>query len=99
MRPEPRIKGLISMYTSFACGEPSDEDSPAGTAGFMEMFRNPAQLDQTVRGAVQLCWTVLPKERRTIGELEKQFRRLVERALKDFSEDKTEFGPSPSDAK
>lgn len=64
-----------------------------------EMFQTPAHLDQTVRGAVQLCWAVIPKERRTAEELEKQFRRVVERALRDFVDDKAQFDPSVVDAK
>jgi len=63
------------------------------------MFQNPAHLDQSVRSAVQLCWTVLPKDRRTPEELEKQFRRIVERALRDFVDDKAQFDPTVVDAK
>jgi hypothetical protein len=87
------------MYTSISSCDSSGSDLPAGTGGFIEMFQNPAHLDQTVRQAIQLCWSVIPKNRRTTEELEKQFRRVVERALKDFAEDKAEFGPSASDAK
>jgi hypothetical protein len=86
------------MYTSFSSCDASESD-PSTAAGFMEMFQTPAHLDQTVRQAVQLCWTVIPKDRRTTEELEKQFRRVAERALKDFAEDQTAFGPSASDAK
>jgi hypothetical protein len=34
----------------------------------------------------------LPKERRSTQELENQIHRLVERALKDFREDREAFG-------
>jgi hypothetical protein len=34
----------------------------------------------------------LPKERKTVDELEKQIRRIVDRALKDFREDADAFG-------
>jgi hypothetical protein len=34
----------------------------------------------------------LPKDRRTVEELEKQVRRLVARALKGFAADRKEFG-------
>jgi hypothetical protein len=71
-------------------------DVPAGTGGFMEMFQTPAHLDQSIRQAVQLCWTVIPKDRRTIEELNQQFRRVAERALRDFAEDKTAFAPATS---
>jgi hypothetical protein len=36
----------------------------------------------------------LPKGRRTPEEMEKQLRRLFERALKDFREDREAFGKS-----
>jgi hypothetical protein len=87
------------MFTSISTCEPSGEDPSGEAAGFMAMFQNPAQLDQTVRQAVQLCWTVIPKERQTIEELQKQFRRVVERALEDFAEDKTAFEPGTTSSK
>jgi hypothetical protein len=87
------------MYTSIASSECFGDDSSDSAAGLMKMFQNPAQLDQTVRQAVQLCWTVIPKDRRTPEELEKQFRRVVERALADFAEDQAEFRQLPTDGK
>jgi hypothetical protein len=54
----------------------------------------PAQVDQTVRQALQFCWMALPKDRKDVEELERQFRRIVERALKDFHEDSEAFGGS-----
>jgi hypothetical protein len=38
----------------------------------------------------------LPQERRTADELEKQIRRMVDRALKDFREDRQAFGVDPT---
>ncbi len=58
----------------------------------MAEFFGAGQIDQSVRQAVQFCWMALPKERRTPEELEKQLRRLLERALKDFREDRAAFG-------
>jgi hypothetical protein len=34
----------------------------------------------------------LPKDRRNVDELERQVRRIVDRALRDFREDGVEFG-------
>jgi len=56
-----------------------------------EMF-GPGQIDQMIRQGIQFCWMALPKDRRNVEELEKQVRRIVERALKDFREDQEEFG-------
>ena len=67
-------------------------EGPDDTSGRMDEFFGPGQVDQMVRQAVQFCWGNLPKERRTAEELEKQVRRLVDRALKDFREDREAFG-------
>jgi hypothetical protein len=52
----------------------------------------PSHIDHMIRQAVQHCWMSLPKERRTAEEMERQIRRLVDRALKDFREDRQAFG-------
>ncbi|HVS35053.1 MAG TPA: hypothetical protein VMS17_05690 [Gemmataceae bacterium] len=52
----------------------------------------PAQIDHMIRQAIHFCWMSLPKERRTAEEMEQQIRRLVDRALKDFCEDRQAFG-------
>jgi hypothetical protein len=56
-----------------------------------EVF-GPGQIDHMIRQAIQFCWMSLPKERRTVEELEQQIRRIVDRALKDFREDRQAFG-------
>jgi hypothetical protein len=65
-------------------------DDSAGLEGMAEMF-GPAQIDQQIRQAIQFCWIGLPKERRTIEEVESQLRRIFERALRDFREDHEAF--------
>ena len=56
-----------------------------------EVF-GPAQIDHMIRQAVQFCWMGLPKERRSVEGVEAQIRRIVERALRDFREDRQAFG-------
>lgn len=46
----------------------------------------PAQIDQQIRQAIHCCWMRLPENRRNIDELERQIRRLVDRALRDVRE-------------
>jgi hypothetical protein len=41
-----------------------------------------------------MCWLMLPEEGKSVDELEKQFRRIVDRALKDVREDAQAFGIS-----
>jgi hypothetical protein len=56
-----------------------------------EVF-GPGQIDHMIRQAVQFCWMSLPQGRRTVEELEQQIRRIMDRALKDFREDRQAFG-------
>ena len=65
----------------FPIGENADSDQRMA-----EMF-GPGQVDHMVRQAIQLCWIGLPKERRSVEEVETQVRRIVDRALRDFRED------------
>ena len=61
-----------------------------------EDFRNmmgPGHMDQMVRQAIQTCWMVLPKNRKTVADLEKEFRRLVDRAFQNLKEDELRLGP------
>lgn len=55
-----------------------------------EMF-GPTQVDHQVRQAIQFCWMSLPKEKRNVEELERQIRRIVDRALRDVREDFDNF--------
>jgi len=60
-----------------------------------ERFRScfgPQQVDEQVRQAISTCWMALPQDRRNIEEVEKQMRRLVDRALRDLREDSAAFG-------
>ena len=55
-----------------------------------ELF-SPNQIDQQIRQAIQFCWMGLPKEKRSVDELERQIRRMVDRALRDCRDDFEEF--------
>jgi hypothetical protein len=60
--------------------ESSEDPSMRTTLG-------PQAVDQTARQLLAMCWMVLPPERRNPTEVDKEVRRIVERALKDFKED------------
>jgi hypothetical protein len=66
-----------------------------GAESLRHLF-GPQQIDQSIRNAILMCWMGLPQERRTADELEKQIRRMVDRALKDFREDRQAFGVDPT---
>lgn len=62
-----------------------------GALDSMRDVFGPSQIDQQVRQAVHSCWMGLPKDKRNVDELERQIRRLVDRALRDVREDFDEF--------
>ncbi len=61
-------------------GESSD---PADAAKMMRDVMGPQAVDQFIRQAVSTCWMMLPEEDKTVEALEREVRRLVDRALKD----------------
>lgn len=79
------------MAAYMSCS-PSDEGDEDAAAKMAEMF-GPGQIDQMIRQGVQFCWMALPKDRKNMDELETQIRRIVDRALRDFREDREQFSP------
>ena len=78
------MAAYIATHDSGEGGEDASEK-------MAEMFGS-GQIDQMIRQGVHFCWMALPKDRRNADELEKQVRRIVDRALKDFREDQEAFG-------
>ena len=68
-----------------------DSNDPDMAKKMWAMF-SPGQIDQSIRQTIQLCWMTLPDDKRTLDELEKQIRRIMERAFKDMREDADQFG-------
>src|SRR4051812_13128368 len=93
---EPVALGAIRIKSQ---GHPSrggfmagfSSDDPEGPKKMRELL-GPSHVDQSVRQAIQMCWMMLPDGRKTVDELEKQFRRIVDRAIKDLREDADAFG-------
>ncbi|HEV2969136.1 MAG TPA: hypothetical protein VGY55_04040 [Pirellulales bacterium] len=72
--------------------EKGDDDSGENPMEKMSEMFGPGHVDQAVRSAILACWMALPKERRNVEEVEKEVRRILERALANFREDATSFG-------
>lgn len=77
----------MAAYFSGDSGEGDEEQRDK----MAEMF-GPGQVDQLIRQGVHFCWMALPKARRNADEVDKEIRRIVDRALKDFREDQEHFG-------
>ncbi len=58
----------------------------------MRAMFGPHQVDQAVRQAITMCWYSLPEGKRTVGNVEAQIRRLMDRALDNMREDAGHFG-------
>lgn len=71
--------------------EKFDPKDPKAGKRFRAMF-GPQQVDQMVRQAVNICWMALPPDKQSVDEVEKQIRRIVDRALKDLRDDSGAFG-------
>jgi len=52
----------------------------------------PGLVDQFVRQAIQNLWMIIPPSPRRLDEVERQFRRIADRALRDLREDAAAFG-------
>lgn len=52
----------------------------------------PASVDTMVREAIRLCWLLLPVTRNKPEDVALEIRRIVDRALRDLSEDAKSFG-------
>jgi hypothetical protein len=68
----------------------SSDDPDAGDK--MRQMFGPGDVDRQIRQAIQFCWMMLPDEKKTVDELEKQLRRIVDRAVRDLREDSDAFG-------
>ena len=68
-----------------------EANDPHAADKMRKMF-GPSHADQQIRQAIQFCWMMLPEDKRTIDELEKQLPRIVDRAIQDLREDSQAFG-------
>jgi hypothetical protein len=67
-----------------------ESNDPDAMKHMRSMF-GPQQVDHQFRQAIQFCWMSLPPDRQNIDELEKEIRRISERALQNLREDWKSF--------
>ncbi|MBI5725575.1 MAG: hypothetical protein HZA50_16575 [Planctomycetes bacterium] len=77
------------MMHSFKPGKSGEKDAKQ-----MADFFGPGHIDNSIRQAISWCWMSLPKGKKNADELEKQMRRIFDRALRDFREDNEQFARS-----
>lgn len=74
-----------------ACVDLSTGDSEGPDFSKMKALFGPGQVDQSIRQAIQICWMMLPEDKKTPDELEATIRRIVDRAIISFREDAKTF--------
>jgi hypothetical protein len=71
--------------------ESCDSDDPDKLKK-MHAYFGPQQVDHQIRQAIQFCWMALPPDRQNVDGVEKEVRRIVDRALRDLRDDYQSFG-------
>ena len=66
-------------------------DDPNLPDAMRDMF-GPEMVDQQLRQTIHLCRMSLPADKRSIDEIERQMKRLLDRAIRDMREDFDAFG-------
>ena len=51
-----------------------------------EMF-SPSQIAHTIGSAIQMCWMMLPPEKKNVPALVAEMRRIFERSIKSIEDD------------
>ncbi len=69
-------------------------DNPEAVTKMMRSMHGPLSVDNALRMAVNVCWMMLPDDKKTVDAVEREIRRLVDRILADFREDAQAFGVS-----
>lgn len=85
----------MHVHHTVANSDGNDDEKPSNPFEQMHEMMGPGHVDSTIRQAIQSCWMALPKDRRNVDEVEKEIRRLVDRALSNLREDAQSFGPTP----
>lgn len=70
--------------------QPDDPDPQPDLSKMRSLF-GPGHVDSQIRQAIQMCWMMLPADKKNPDELEATLRNIFDRAIKDFREDSATF--------
>ena len=77
------------MTTTHVSAEDYD---PEQARTMMREMMGPQAVDQLIRQAISMCWMMLPAESKNVESVEREIRRVVDRALNNLKEDAAAFG-------
>lgn len=69
------------------------EDDPEDTPTVM----GPGHIDTNIRQTLQMLWMFMPAGKKNVDAVENEYRRLVDRAIRDLREDAERFGIESGD--
>ena len=86
----PLFHRELPMMTVSDCSAENYDPEQAKT--MLREMMGPQAVDQLIRQAISTCWMMLPQEKKTVESVEREIRRLVDRALANLKEDTAAFG-------
>ena len=66
-------------------------EDPKAARRMAEAF-GPGQVDALIGQAIQMCWMMLPDDKKSVDNLERELRRILDRALVNLRDDAKAFG-------
>jgi hypothetical protein len=77
------------MTTTHVSAEDYD---PEQARTMMREMMGPQAVDRLIRQAISTCWMMLPAGKKSVESVEREIRRLLDRALDNLKEDTAAFG-------
>jgi hypothetical protein len=81
----------MAAFSHFSEGSDDEETRKKQMEAMRGMF-SPAQVEQAVGQAISMCWMMLPPEKKNVGALVEEMRRIFERSIKNLQDDARSFG-------
>ncbi len=53
----------------------------------LKAFLPPGQTENSLRTCIQMCWMSLPANKRSVDDVEREIRRILDRIFKNIRED------------
>lgn len=74
----------FSEFNEFNSSEENDPEK-------LKALLGPGAIEHGLRQSIQACWMFLPADKRSVDEVERQVRRLIDRIFKNLRDDEQSF--------
>ncbi len=72
-------------------GGGDDEEQKKQAEAMRKMF-SPTQVEQMIGQAANICWMMMPPEKKNVPAVVAEMRRIFERSIKNLEDDASAFG-------